>query len=160
MGQVGGPRHYGGAKPRELTEAAWECKACGTTHLTPMANGCPSCGNGTAQQAEAARRAPKGHGISDERLLKEVVAPRAGENSDLLETAVCLGLTGKARITLAVALAHYADHGQPSIEELPRGVILAWGQKIASTIDDAPAPTVRATPDDTKAAADALLGPE
>lgn len=114
----------------------WKCRSCGTENGTPMEKGCPSCGTGTPEQAEQAKRAPK-FVISGERVIKETVNEAyTTEPSDPspMHTCVLPMLTEKARITVAVALAHFADHGDPNNDQLPRAVIHAWARVIADDL--------------------------
>jgi hypothetical protein len=46
IGDVGGPRHYTGDR---LPEGPWKCPACKADQVGPLAEGCTSCGSGTAK---------------------------------------------------------------------------------------------------------------
>lgn len=130
-------RHFGGRKP---AVGAWVCRACGAEHFTPMEQGCPACGAATPKQAEEARK-PKVT-IPRDRVIREVVTPDwTSEVNDPTLAGIVVELpmmTEKARITVAIALAHYADHGDPNNDQLPRAVIQAWARLIADSIVTSP----------------------
>lgn len=136
MGIISSNRgHYDGPKP---PTGPWKCRACGTEHLTPLEQGCPSCGAGTPEQAEQARRRGPQFVIPKDRILAETIdsfwAAEIGGYFTQDEIAVLKMLSEKARITVAVALAHYADHGDPNNEQLPRAIITAWARLISDSI--------------------------
>lgn len=126
---IGGPRWYRGSEAKK-GGYKWTCPACGVDQVSPLEQGCPSCGAGTPAQAEQARAAGGAGRITHDQLLTAVVAAEtqaavAGDYFLRLE-----GLTPKARLSIMAALAHYADHGDLSLEELPRQVLLAWSHDL------------------------------
>jgi len=118
-----GSRHYQGAESaRSIIN--WKCSSCGANQVSRFEDGCPSCGAGTAAQAAAAQAPP---GIPLERLRDEIVGPAPEVSADYFLALTPLRLP--ARMSVAAALAHYADHGgQPTNDELPRQVSLAWAR--------------------------------
>ena len=123
---IGGTgRHYTGPKDAALTPSAWKGPAGGNPNTTPFEKGCPGCGAGTAEQAERAARNQMADQVDLGRLFTLVVTDITEETSLALET-----LSARARLSLARALAHYADFGAPSPQELNRGELLAWAREI------------------------------
>lgn len=148
MGIVGGTsRHYKGGKldPEGLGTIAgtgWTCPTCKALNAGPVEAGCGSCGAGTAAQAEAAKIARQGALVKDDRL-QELLCGKAD-----LHTAVALpGLEPRARMTIARALAHYAETSTPGPDELPRVAILTWARRVMEAVD-AMGPIVTDDPND------------
>ncbi len=127
MGIVGGPRQYHGSETRATFK--WTCKSCGTEHLTPFEDGCPSCGAGTAAQAEVAKAA-QGPQISDEDLMDRVLCRVALQDIDTKVLLLVDEYSDEARRTVMSALAFYAEQGTPMQGELTRAMTLAWARKL------------------------------
>lgn len=132
---VGGSRFYDGRTP-EAGGYAWECKTCGTSHTTPFEKGCPACGTGVPVAAAPA----KVETIDVERLKREILnAFWTAEVSGSFtpeQLAALPVLSKAARISIAIALAHYADHGaQPSNEELSRYMARMFGRYLMQQIE-------------------------
>ena len=131
MGIVGGPRHYGGAHgnvggaPGQPTK--WRCPSCRGENLSIMEEGCPQCGAGTLAQAEEARSRRVSR-VDPTDVARAVLGQPTASVSDLTMVRNCLAPI--AQLTLARALAHYAEHGVPQTkgegQELTRAMILGW----------------------------------
>lgn len=144
MGDVGGtPRQYTG-RDSAPTAIKWKC-ACGAENVSRFEDGCPACGAGTPQIAVAAPPLA----VPDHRLIEEIVGEEAAR---LAAAGYWLGLpflTGKARMSIAVALAHYADHGAPpSVAELPRVIAQGWARRLAASVEEDEAARAAMTPDE------------
>lgn len=141
MGLVGGSRFYSGgrgASGETLGQpTAWTCPTCRNKNLSVVTDGCPQCGAGSpAEAAEAASR--RTQVVDPDTVAKAVLGQPTATVTDLQQVRVCFGTV--AQLTLARALAHYAEHGAPALSgdgvELPRPVILAWARLM-----DPPEPT-------------------
>lgn len=129
---------------RTTNFGVWYCPGCGNEQGGDPALGCTSCGNGSAQQAAAAQVQPT-LTIDPERLHSAIVAPPYHGHPELGQPAQRLfQLTEQALWTVATALAHYADHGQPTTAELPRVLIKAWAEQLSSYLLDQEAEKERA----------------
>lgn len=132
MGVIGGDRHYKG--PTGEQPAEWRCPTCRSAHVTPPQLGCPTCGAGTKEQAEEARaRVPQ--------ELSAAVVARAVMGESAIPAnmdAWARDLSAVAQLTLARALAFYAEHGTPVVSgegvELPRPVIVGWARMIDAAL--------------------------
>jgi len=120
-----GDRHYSG--PETATRVIpWQCNACGNKNVSRFEDGCPGCGAGTP--AQAARVQPTRE-VGLERLREEIVSGAVGEvTADYF--LFLAPLTPRARVSVAAALAHYAEQGSPTNDELPRAVSLAWARRL------------------------------
>jgi len=124
MGLVGGPRHHGtGPKP-----LPWKCPACQAENVGVMEEGCNACGANTAATNARAQKGnrPVEPKIPVERIAAQVVADKDIDPGWFLKLAF---LTPQAKTTIAVALLRYAESiTATTSEELPRGIVLAWGE--------------------------------
>lgn len=120
----GGGRHYQG--PETQVPYAWTCPRCGTRNVTPLEDGCPGCGAGTAAEQDRLRREAKAD-------------PDGTEEVGQLPESFLVGFTSlpeRHRLTIARALAHYADHGGLSFEELSKRGTLALARMVNSLNED------------------------
>lgn len=122
-------RGWTGATDPALARGAWKCPTCQTQQTTPVEAGCPNCGAGTVEQAEAASR-DRMVATVDLGLLRRLAL---NPEEDTAEFGL-VALTPRARLTIARALAHYADFGMPSTKELNKGECLAWAREIDAGI--------------------------
>ncbi len=120
-------RHYTGGR---LPVGAWKCPSCGTEHTTPFEKGCGACGAGTPEQVERALAERQAAELPDASLYPALVGVADGHTA--LLAAV---LTHRARLSVARALAHYADTGTPGTDELSRAQLLTWARKIVGALD-------------------------
>jgi hypothetical protein len=121
----------GGAIRLPSAPMEWACNACGEKQTGPFEAGCQKCGNGTQRPQVVASAATQG--ITDERLVDALFGdqPVAASHWDLRLHM----LTRAARLSIAVALARYADDGEFSNEMLPRVVTRAWAQRIFQAVE-------------------------
>lgn len=128
-----GSRHYraGDRDPDGLGTGPWNCPACGTSQTTPMARGCLSCGAGTPEAAERAKAAGAASLVRPQDLQLMLCGA-----ADLHTATAFPNLDRKARLTLAKALAHYAETGTPTNDELSRVFTLAWGRAVFAALGD------------------------
>lgn len=124
MGTIGGPRHYTGGGTGAPYK--WPCPTCHAENVTPLEAGCPQCGAGTPGQAVAAKTAPLTIGVAE--LAAHIV-----EDQDVApEYWLALpGLTEAAKVTVAVALARYAELATATTsDQLRTDIALAWARRL------------------------------
>lgn len=130
MAEIGGGGYrYDGADAARPQQ--WKCPNCRALNVGKIEDGCSACGTGTAAEREAAIAKRTTLAITVERLVEEIVGRATPLSVAMVEAR---GLTEKARATVATALAFYAEHGEPTLAELPRAVVLAWGRRIAEAV--------------------------
>lgn len=131
MSPVEPGRHYRGGEGSLGRATSWNCPTCGSAQSGPLEAGCVTCGAGTPEEAARAAAATAAAKVNPE-LLRQMTVGAA----DLHTAALAAPLTGRARLTLARALAHYAEYGAPTTQELTRAQCLAWGRYIAQALDE------------------------
>lgn len=132
MSPVTGGGVWDGGRDPSLRPANWVCPTCKAANTGPLEAGCVSCGAGTPQQAEASVAARQALQMTDEQLRGYLI-----DQGDLHTAMLQLVLSRRARLTVARALAAYAETGTPHVtEEIPKAAVLTWARKIASTMDE------------------------
>lgn len=106
----------------------WKCPNCRTTNIGKPEDGCPSCGAGTKQQAEAALAKANEGKISADEAAQQVLGLADGTAADLQGWSTCI--RPQAQLSLCRALAFYAENGDPGMGELTRDQILAWARVV------------------------------
>lgn len=112
----------------------WKCPACGGTQAGPIEAGCVQCGAGTEAQREKVA-AEKAAQVLEQSALAALLVDEAVELDAQGDIALQRGWTEGARLTIARALAHYAEFGQPGPGELSKPQVLQWARLIAGIGD-------------------------
>lgn len=141
----GRTRHHRG--PGQGGGIPWTCKRCGNLNMGPLGQGCPTCGAGTAEENNRALAAVKAaeadHAQQQEDAAvaaSRVTAQQLIQGLTTREAQQAVGgtywvdlpaLTPAARLTVATALAFYAEQAESfTTEEIARGLALAWAQHL------------------------------